>query len=129
MADSDKDIVIRPRTNESEQPTITFTGKENVTVTCRVFVDGTLSFESSEGQQFSISPTLSDIIFRVADVSGVPLFQINGTDRIVDILPNGGDIKVDGFTPLSGTITFGDGDGLNHDIDIVEGFIIKWDIS
>jgi len=88
MANSDKNIVIRPSTGSStDQPSITFTGAGNTSITLKVLDDaeGTLSFEGYQGQVFAVNTNLSSgIIYSVNDISGLPLIDANadGTVRI-----------------------------------------------
>jgi hypothetical protein len=94
MADADKIITIKPQTGTTAEPTIECVGKDNVKMTIRVLDDGTLSFESVNGQVFSISPDIASTIFRVSDISGVPLIDVNGVDRTVDLIPYGGVVRL-----------------------------------
>jgi hypothetical protein len=89
MANSDKNIVITPnKGSSSEDPKIEFSGANSSigaqTITARVYPtsNGTLSFEGSAGQLFSITNSLSGTIFSVNDVSGIPSFQISDTGDI-----------------------------------------------
>lgn len=88
MANSDKNIVIRPSIGSTtEQPSITFTGAGNSSITLKVLDDtqGTLSFEGSQGQVFSINNNLSSgIIYSVNDISGIPIIDadINANVRL-----------------------------------------------
>lgn len=76
MADSDKNIHIHPMRGSTSQPKIDFTGYDNNTVTLTVLDDGTLSFDGSSGQLFSISDSLTGVIFAVNDVSGIPSIEV-----------------------------------------------------
>lgn len=83
MAHSDKNIVITPaRSDSTQDPKIVFSGADASTaaqnVTMRVYPtnNGTISFEGSAGQLFSITNTLSGTIFSVNDVSGVPSIEV-----------------------------------------------------
>ena len=88
MANSDKNIVIRPSIGSTiDQPSITFTGAGNTSITLKVLDDaeGTLSFEGYQGQVFAVDTNLSSgIIYSVNDISGLPLIDANadGTVRI-----------------------------------------------
>ena len=82
MAHSYKNIVITPNTGASSDPTVQFSGGNttvNTDITLRVYPDsnGTLSFEGSAGQLFSITNDLTGSIFSVNDVSGIPLVEVN----------------------------------------------------
>lgn len=83
MANTYKNIVITPNTGSSiGDPTIVFSGGSSVANTdvyLRTYTDsnGTLSFEGSAGQLFSITNDLTKTIFAVNDVSGIPLVEVN----------------------------------------------------
>lgn len=93
MANSDKDILITPNDGQTAEPTIRFTGANNTPVTLRVLNDGTVSFEGTAGQLFSISDGLTGTIFSVNDVSGIPAIEVldNGTVRLA---PYGGTLQM-----------------------------------
>ena len=82
MANLDKNILITPSTNTVNNPTVVFTGSNNVPITLRVLDTSTLSFEGSAGQLFSISNSLTGTIFSVNDVSGIPSLEILDTGLI-----------------------------------------------
>ena len=88
MANSDKNIVIRPSIGSTiDQPSITFTGAGNTSITLKILddSDGTLSFEGYQGQVFAINNNLaSGIIYSVNDISGLPVIDANadGTIRL-----------------------------------------------
>ena len=95
MADSFKNIVITPNIANSADPKIVFNGANatvNATVTMYVYpaANGTVSFEGSAGQLFSITNDLSNSIFSVADVSGIPAMEAfaNGQNRIAPVYGN-----------------------------------------
>ena len=78
MADSDKDILITPNVSQTSQPEIKLVGKDNSPMFLKVLDDNTLSFEGTEGQVFSIGPTMSSgDIFSVSDISGVQSMSVN----------------------------------------------------
>jgi hypothetical protein len=83
MANTYKNIVITPNTGSTiGDPTIVFSGGDsntNTDIILRVYPtsNGTLSFEGNAGQLFSITNDLSNTIFSVNDVSGIPLLEIN----------------------------------------------------
>jgi hypothetical protein len=91
MALSYKNIVITPNTSSSTgDPTIAFQGANanvNSVVTLYVYPDsnGTLSFEGSAGQLFSITNDLTGSIFSVNDVSGLPLIEANVTSQQITL--------------------------------------------
>ena len=83
MADSDKDILITPNVSQTSQPEIKFVGKDNSPMYLKVLDDNTLSFEGTEGQVFSINPTMSSgDIFSVSDISGIQSMSVNADGTI-----------------------------------------------
>jgi len=83
MANSDKNILITPNTGSSTlSPTIVFRGANNTPVTLRTLDTGTISFEGTAGQLFSISDGLSGSIFSVNDISGIPSIEVLDTGLI-----------------------------------------------
>ena len=83
----DKDILITPNTGQSGYPNISFKGynadTDGDSITMNVLDDNTLSFESDEGQVFSIGPVLSSgTIFSVNDISGVPSITVDADGTI-----------------------------------------------
>jgi hypothetical protein len=90
MALSDKDILITPNKGSStDDPKIEFIGatsSSSSTITAKVYdLDGgTLSFEGTAGQLFSITNSLtSGSIFSVNDVSGIPSIDVNANGTIL----------------------------------------------
>jgi hypothetical protein len=107
MANSDKNIVITPNINQAAQPSVVFKGQGNVPITLKVLDDsfGTLSFEGSAGQLFSINNNLtSGVIFAVNDVSGIPQIDVNANGTI-RIGPFGGQVCVGISTPIATGLT------------------------
>jgi hypothetical protein len=96
MANTYKNIVITPNIGNTSDPQIVFSGA-NVTVNTDVslFVypasNGTLSFEGSAGQLFSITNDLSNLIFSVADVSGIPSLEVYA-NGLVSVIPFSGNV-------------------------------------
>jgi hypothetical protein len=97
MANSDKNIVITPNVGASaDDPKIVFsgadsaTGPQNITLKAYPTSNGTVSFEGSAGQLFSITNDLSGTIFSVNDVSGIPSVEVNadGTVKIAEYSGN-----------------------------------------
>jgi len=84
MADSDKEILITPNKSvATTHPEIKFVGKDNSPMYLRVLDDNTLSFEGTEGQVFSMSPTMSSgDIFSVNDISGIQSMVVNADGTI-----------------------------------------------
>ena len=96
MADSDKNIIITPNRGLSGQPEIYFGGSGGVPIRMKVLDDsfGTLSWEGSAGQLFSINNNLtSGSIFSVNDVSGIPSIEVNA-DGTVTLAPYGGNVGI-----------------------------------
>jgi hypothetical protein len=122
MAHSDKNIVITPNINSTTaNPQIVFSGADaslgpqNITLRVYPTSNGTLSFEGSAGQLFSITNSLTGTIFGVNDVSGIPSIEVldtglvklaqysgrvligTGTDNGADKLQVNGDILATNF--------------------------------
>ncbi len=86
MAHSDKNIVITPATGSTTtDPRIVFSGADatlgpqNITLRAYPTNNGTLSFEGSAGQLFSITNSLTGSIFSVNDASGIPSIEVLDT--------------------------------------------------
>lgn len=110
MANSYKDIVITPnRGSSSDDPKIVFSGANttvNTDITLRAYPEsnGTLSFEGSAGQLFSITNDLTGSIFSVNDVSGIPLIDVNVTSQLVTLVPFYGNVSIgSGIITTSGS--------------------------
>jgi hypothetical protein len=139
MANSDKNIVITPNKNSAaDNPKIVFsgadaaTGPQNITLTAYPLNSGTVSFDGSAGQLFSLTNTLSGTIFSVNDISGIPNIEVleNGNVRLAQyngrvILGNAIDneqstLQVSGAIPsnsqLSGTMVVSGGVGISGDV-------------
>jgi hypothetical protein len=89
MSYNDRNIVITPNIGSStEDPKIVFSGADsstaaqNITLKAYPTSSGTLSFEGSAGQLFSITNSLSGTIFAVNDVSGIPSIEVLDTGTI-----------------------------------------------
>lgn len=82
MANSDKNILVTPSVGLSTNPTIKFNGANNTPTTLRVLDDGTVSFEGTAGQLFSISDGLTGSIFSVNDISGIPSIEVLDTGLV-----------------------------------------------
>lgn len=117
MALSDKNILITPNKGQASDPQIVFSGADASTaaqnITLRVLPDnnGTLVFEGSAGQLFSITNLLSGTLFSVNDVSGIPSIEVLDTGQ-VKLAQYGGNVLVgtgvDNATDklqLAGTLT------------------------
>jgi hypothetical protein len=91
MANSDKNIVITPSRNSAvDNPKIVFsgadatTGPQNITLTAYPLSSGTVSFDGSAGQLFSLTNSLSGTIFSVNDVSGIPNIEVLENGKLSD---------------------------------------------
>ena len=89
MAHSDKNIVITPNiSSTTADPRIVFsgadasTGPQNITLQVYPTNSGTLSFEGSAGQLFSITNSMSGTIFSANDVSGIPSIEVLDTGLV-----------------------------------------------
>lgn len=89
MADSDKNIKIVPSTGQTTEPKIEYTGADNNTITQYVLDSGTVSYEGSAGQLFSVTDDLSDDIYSVNDLSGVPSIQVKDNGSVINNAYNG----------------------------------------
>jgi hypothetical protein len=100
MANSDKNILITPATNTSGDPRIVYTPNTAANViTQRLTDSGTLSFEGSAGQLFSITNSLTGTLFSVNDVSGIPSIDVADTG-IVRISPYNGVLAIGSLAPI-----------------------------
>ena len=100
MSNSDKDLIITPnRGSSSADPKIVFSGAsstlgpQNITLQVYPTNSGTLSFEGSAGQLFSITNSLSGTIFSVNDVSGIPSIEVIDTG-LVKLAQYGGNVLI-----------------------------------
>lgn len=106
MADSDKNIVITPNiSSSSDNPKIVFSGADAATAAQDITLytyptsNGTLSFEGSAGQLFSITNDLTGTIFSVNDVSGIPSIEVDA-DGSIRLAEFGGTINLGGVTTV-----------------------------
>lgn len=99
MALTDKDIVITPNRGQSADPKVEFKGASSTlgpqTISLNVYPtsNGTLSFEGSAGQLFSITNTLTGTIYSVNDVSGIPSIEVLDTG-VVKLAQYSGNVLV-----------------------------------
>jgi hypothetical protein len=123
MANTDKDILITPNVGSSSaDPKIEFKGADastsaqTITATAYPTNNGTLSFDGSAGQLFSITNDMTGTIFSVNDVSGIPSIEVDddGTIRFAEYSGNvligtatddGSKLQVNGSATVSNNIT------------------------
>lgn len=88
MALADKNIVITPNIGSSSDPQIVFSGAsstlgpQNITLKALPDSSGTVVFEGSAGQLFSITNSLTGTLFAVNDLSGLPSIEVLDTGII-----------------------------------------------
>jgi hypothetical protein len=93
MATSYKNILVTPNISNTADPVIQFAGgntSANTDIFLRVYPtsNGTVSFEGSAGQLFSIVNDMSNVIFAVTDISGIPVIQAYANSQL-QIYANG----------------------------------------
>ncbi len=99
MANTYKNIVITPnRSSNTADPKVVYSGGNttaNTDITLYVYPDsnGSLSWEGSAGQLFSITNDLSNNLFGVNDVSGIPSLEVYA-NGLVSIAPFGGNVVI-----------------------------------
>jgi hypothetical protein len=138
MANSDKDILITAnRGSATDDPKIEFRGAssslgpQTITVKAYPLSNGTVSFEGSAGQLFSVTNNLtSGSIYSVNDVSGIPSIDVNA-DGTISLAPYTGTVVLKQVTetvantftttlaPSSGTFT----------VDTLLGTVILGDLN
>lgn len=101
MADSYKDIIITPNRGNTADPKIEFRGGNssvNTAITIQAYPtsNGTLSFEGTAGQLFSITNDLTGSIYSVNDISGIPSIEVFANGQI-DLAPFGGTVKLKSY--------------------------------
>lgn len=77
MTDLNKNILITPNKGQTEDPIITFTGKNNTNIFLKVLDDGTVSFEGSEGQLLGITDSSDGAVLIMKNKAGVPALEIS----------------------------------------------------
>jgi hypothetical protein len=107
MANSDKNIIITPAIGSTTaDPQIVFSGAsstlgpQNITLKAYPTLNGTLSFDGSAGQLFSITNSLTGSIFSVNDVSGIPSIEVLETG-LVKIAQYSGNVTLGSSTATS----------------------------
>jgi len=107
MALTDRNILISPSRGASNEPLISFTGGTALTSATnylRVLDDGTISFEGSAGQLWSVQNTLSGTIYSINDRSGIPSLTVDA-DGAVRIAKYQGIVYIGNNTPSTNTQT------------------------
>ena len=115
MALSDKIIIVTPSIGSSTtDPRIDFrgadatTGPSTISAVAYPLNNGTLSFEGTAGQLFSITNNLtSGSIFSVNDVSGIPSIDVNANGT-VSMVSYGGSVGIATTNPTSKLHVIGD---------------------
>ena len=88
MALTDKNILITPNIGAAADPKLVFSGADastaaqNITLTVYPTNGGTLSFDGSTGQLFSVTNSMSGTIFSANDVSGIPSIEVIDTGLV-----------------------------------------------
>jgi hypothetical protein len=108
MPNSYKDIIITPNRAQVADPKIEFRGANssvNTAITIQTYptANGTLSFEGSAGQLFSVTNDMSGTIFSVNDVSGIPSIEVLSTGQI-NLAPFGGNITIGNSVIMSNPV-------------------------
>jgi hypothetical protein len=132
MATSYKDIIITPNRSNTLDPKIEFRGgnstvNTSVSITVLPDANGTLAFTGAAGQLFSVTNDLSNTIFSVNDISGIPSMEVyaNGDMRLnqyagnvsIGTSNNSSRLYVQGNTTINGSIiTTGGISGLTNTV-------------
>lgn len=110
MANTYKNIVITPNqsTVANVVPEVRFSAGDqysNTDIYLRTYTtsNGTVTFEGSAGQLFSITNDFSNTIFSVNDVSGIPSIEVKANGDI-ELAQYGGKVKVNG-SPVSNSVS------------------------
>jgi len=94
-----QDIIITPnRALTSTDASIAFRDSSDSVINLRVINPGTLSFDGTSGQLFSITDDLTGTIFSVNDISGIPSIEVNA-DGTVSIAEFSGNVGVGTSSP------------------------------
>lgn len=81
-----RDIRIQPNrstTGSTQQPTIYFSGTTGASINLKIEDDGSVVFEGNNGGLFNITDSKDGLLSSVNDVSGLPIFAVYSTDKIV----------------------------------------------
>ena len=139
MANTDKNIIITPNNGSVNDPTIVFSGADATTAEQSISLNvyptnsGTLSFEGTAGQLFSITNSMDGTIFSVNDVSGIPSIEVidtglvkvaeySGNVVLGSALDNGTDkLQVTGNIISTGTVLGSNLSGTNTGDQVLTG--------
>lgn len=137
MALTDKNLVLTPNIGSGSDPQIVFSGADGSTaaqnITMKVYPtnNGTLSFEGTAGQLFSITNTFTGTVFSANDISGIPSIEVLDTG-IVRLAQYSGAVVVGGTTwdgscklQVNGTITETSSIALKENINPIEDALFK----
>lgn len=127
MALLDKNILITPNKSASTgtDPVIQFIGADaatSSTINLRVYPtnNGTVSFEGSAGQLFSVVNTFTGIIFAVNDISGLSSISVTDTGTVTLAGPGNGFVSiastVSSVSSTTGALVVSGGVGVRGDI-------------
>jgi hypothetical protein len=103
-----RDIRIQPNrgtTGSTQQPTIYFSGTTGATINLKVEDDGSIVFEGNNGGLFNITDSKDGLLSSVNDVSGLPIFSVFSTDKIIAGAYNQNALVVDTDKTFVGTNT------------------------
>ena len=107
MANINKGLVITPNIGAStNNPNIVFSGADanttaqNITLTAYPTNNGTLSFDGSAGQLFSITNSLTGTLFSFNDVSGIPSIEVLDTG-VVKLAQYSGSVGIGTASPVN----------------------------
>jgi hypothetical protein len=103
-----RDIRIQPNkstTGSTQQPTIFFSGTTAASINLKVEDDGSLTFEGNNGGLFNITDSKDGLLSSVNDVSGLPIFAVYSSDKIIAGGYNQNALVVDNDKTFIGTNT------------------------
>jgi hypothetical protein len=103
-----RDIRIQPNrstTGSTQQPTIFFSGTTAASINLKVEDDGSLTFEGNNGGLFNITDSKDGLLSSVNDVSGLPIFSVYSSDKIIAGGYNQNALVVDNDKVFVGTNT------------------------
>lgn len=93
-------------------------GNNSTTIILRILEDGTLSFEGSSGQLFSITDSLSGTIFSVNDISGILSIEVldDGTIKLAEY---NGSLVIGNATEINDSLTINGATEINDNLNVV----------